>query len=103
MKYTRITISKILLCFTVFYTNLTLAVFSEAFAATIVNLDSKAHTFTADSKEVVLEPNRVWQVPGYAKIIFKNREIHMEDLTEYAIWSDYQFGPQRRVLQIQRQ
>ena len=74
--------------------------FYPANAASITNLSGIPQTLHFDISEggqaFTVAPQETWRTPGEAWIIYNNREVHMNDIDEFALWPDGSFGPQWR-------
>ena len=95
MRRARINLKNFAAFINAFYIICIILIPAGAQAAAIINLDSKPHNLSVNGTDVTIEAGRSWKIIGKAKIIYQNREIHMEDTDEYAIWNDHEFGPQR--------
>lgn len=74
---------------------------SPSWPAAITNLSGMPQSFIitdANPERVVtIAPGQTFRTLGKSSFRYQNRQLHIEDNEEYAIWRDGTFGPQRRM------
>lgn len=74
---------------------------SSSWPAAITNLSGIPQNFTIvdtyPKSVITIPPGQTFRTLGKTSFRYQNRQLHIEDNEEYAIWRDGTFGPQRRI------